>query len=106
MRFIKSEPRFIAMAMTVLDRPLDPVGYEQKTSFDAAAENIGIKGAVYVLLTAEGGTVRWRDDGTDPTSLIGTPLPDGQDFWYTGNVSKLRVIGVDASSILNINGYK
>lgn len=93
------------MSMGVHDQLLRPAGYEQKVTFNGAAEKIKISQPDYVLLTAEAGNIRWRDDGVDPTILIGTPLLAGTDFWYTGDVKTLRVIGVDAAAILNVNGY-
>ena len=93
------------MSIGIHDASLTPVGYEQKTAFNGAAEKIKLF-ADYVLLTADVGTTLWRDDGVDPTSSIGSRLPAGSDFWYTGDVSKLRVIGFDAAAILSISGYK
>lgn len=94
------------MSFSIVDKPVQSVGYEQKTAFNGAAETVVIPGAVYLLLQAEGTDVRWRDDGGSPTSTVGMVLPAGQDFWYTGDIKHLRVIGVDGDSILNITGYK
>lgn len=98
------------MSFSFIDKPLTPTGHDQHTSFDAAAEkldrtNIG-EDSRYVLLQAETNGVRWRDDGVLPTASVGMLIPAGQDFWYTGNIDNLRVIGVDGTSILNVAGYK
>jgi hypothetical protein len=35
------------------------------------------------LVRASGGTVRWRADGTDPTTGVGYPLKDGESLRLT-----------------------
>lgn len=51
------------------------------------------EGAGAVMLQAQGGAIRWRDDGVDP--VAGGPgmlLADGNDLFYTGDLAGLRVI--------------
>jgi hypothetical protein len=97
------------MTQSVRDAQLKSTGYEQKTAFNAAAEAMDttkINDAHYLLLQAEGGDVRWRDDGVAPTTTVGMLIAEGQDFWFTGDVKRLSVIGVDGAAILNASGYK
>lgn len=94
------------MSMATHDQPLTPCGYEQHTSFNSAAVPLNVGDASYLLLGAEGSNVRWRDDGTDPTSTVGNLLAAGDDFWYTGDPKLIKAIGVDANSILNVSAYK
>jgi len=44
----------------------------------------------YAIIFAESASVRWRDDGTDPTGAIGVPLPFGQYFYYDGRIDKIK----------------
>ncbi len=70
--------------------------------------------ATWAELTAEGGDVRWRDDGIAPTATVGELLKqlggtgnnsETEPFRYTGPLNKLQVIGVSAGSILNVSLY-
>jgi hypothetical protein len=70
------------------------------------ADNAIPAGAVWAELTVEGANVRWRNDGTDPTSTVGNLLTieaNGMTpFVYRGPLSALKVIGVSSGSILNV----
>lgn len=95
------------MSIGIHDKILIPAGYQQITVFNAAAVKLNVPtGATYALLTTEAGVTRWRDDGTVPTTTVGSPIPQDQDFWYTGAIRAVRVIGVDAAAILNVSYYK
>lgn len=93
----------------VIDGMLRPIGYEQITSLAAAAAltipTVGGIRAVYALLEAESQTVRWRDDGVNPTAAIGMPLPVDTPFWYNGDLSTFRVAEQAASAKLNVCYY-
>jgi len=88
-------------------------GYQQITSLSAAAgltvpvvtpEGLNSK-AVFALIIAEGAPVRWRDDGTAPTSTVGMPLAVGVPLQYDGDLTKIRFIEQSASAKLNISYY-
>ena len=49
--------------------------------------------------------IRWRDDGTDPTSSVGMRLQAGTVFDYPGKPQSLRFIETAASATLNIACY-
>lgn len=88
-------------------------GYQQITSLSAAAALTvpvrtpeGLNGKpVLALIIAEGAPVRWRDDGTNPTSTVGMPLAIGVPFQYDGDLTKIRFIQQSASATLNISYY-
>jgi hypothetical protein len=89
------------MSMGIHDHPLEPVGFQQLTP--TTAEPLQIKGAEYLLIQAETADVRWRDDGVAPTLTIGFILPEGFDFWYTGDPKKIKAI---STGIVNVAGYR
>jgi len=42
------------------------------------------KGATAVYITPEGGSIRYRADGTPPTTSVGQPIAQGQSWPITG----------------------
>jgi hypothetical protein len=88
-------------------------GYQQITTLTAsvgltiparAPDGLNAK-PVFALIIAEGAPVRWRDDGTAPTSTVGMPLAVGVPLQYDGDLTKIRFIQQSASGILNISYY-
>ncbi len=61
--------------------------------------------ANFALIVAETQDVRWRDDGTDPTSSVGMLLKAGVIFQYDGDLSKIKFIEVTASAKVNVSYY-
>ena len=60
-----------------------------------------------VLLAANGGAVRWRDDGTAPDITSGMILNPGlAPFEYSGNISMLRFTGVTGTVAVDCAFYK
>jgi len=52
-----------------------------------------------------GDTVRWRDDGTDPTTLVGHLLAAGATLTYYGDCSKIKFIRTGATSMTLPTSY-
>jgi hypothetical protein len=46
--------------------------------------------------------VRWRDDGTDPTTTVGMNLAAGASLDYEGQLAAIKFIEVTASAKLNV----
>jgi hypothetical protein len=71
-------------------------------------------GTQYVLLSAEGAHIRFRDDGTAPTASVGllilTTLSAPFEYWGpltpVSTKPAFRFIGVSGSAILNAGFYK
>ena len=83
-----------------------PLGHSQVTSLSSAAGVGSIPGgATHALIEAETQSVRWRDDGTNPTTSVGHVLPAGSSIWYAGSLSAIKFIEVAASAKLNISFY-
>ena len=84
-----------------------PLGYTQITSPSSAVGLGSIPaGATIAFISAEGAEVRYRDDGTAPTSAIGMPLYSGQTLQYSGNLSAIQFIQASAGGIINVSFYK
>ena len=81
-----------------------PLGYVQIVSPAAAVGITPPAGATMALISVSGATMRWRDDGTAPTASVGMPVAAGQEFQYSGNLSKIQVIGSGAT--LDISFYQ
>jgi hypothetical protein len=60
----------------------------------------------YIVVQANGGIVRWRDDGTAPTASVGMSIPDGGELNYVGDFSKIKFILSTSAPILDISYYQ
>jgi hypothetical protein len=94
-----------------------PLGYQQITTAQlGSAVGLTLPGdnVIVALITVEGtpgtDTVRWRDDGTAPTSTVGMLMNMGttgdQPMLYSGNLSTIQFIKVAGSPILNVTYYR
>lgn len=63
----------------------------------------GAKLAEICVATAD---VRYRDDGTDPTSTVGMPVSAGTCFPYAGPLSAVKFIAQSGSPTINVSYYK
>jgi hypothetical protein len=89
------------------------IGYQQITSLSSASaltvplvDKNGLnQKPTFALIIAESQAVRWRDDGTDPTSSVGMPLAVGVPLQYDGDLTKIRFIEQTGSAKLNISYY-
>ena len=81
------------------------LGYQQITSLSASTALTVPSGATLALIVPETQNVRWRDDGTAPTSSIGMPIFVGASLSYDGDLKNIRFIQQDASATLNVSYY-
>lgn len=87
-------------------------GYQQIVDLSVAvgltvpAANPDRKLPRLALIRCEGKSVRWRDDATDPTALIGMPMNVGDMFLYTGDLAAIKFIQTAASAALNVSYYE
>ena len=103
-------PSRIAHVHTI-DGPL-PVckGYQQLDSATlAAATGLTVpSGTTLVLIQAEAIAVRYRADGTNPTSTVGMVIAAGGEVLYPASeeeLARLRFIRTAPGAILNIGYY-
>lgn len=81
------------------------LGYQQITSLSSAAALTVPSGATLAIITPESQAVRWRDDGTNPTSAVGMPVPISTVLSYDGDLQRIRFIEQAASARLNVSYY-
>ena len=86
---------------------MEPAGYVQITSLSSAVGLSSIPdGATLAVIQPETQNVRYRDDGTNPTTSVGMILAAGDLLYYTGTMSALKFIEVSASAKINVTYYK
>lgn len=79
------------------------LGYQQITSLSAATTLTIPAGAAAAMIRCETQSVRWRDDGSDPTASVGMLMTASDAvLWYTGQLARLKFIEVTASAKLNV----
>lgn len=89
--------------------PVECLGYQQVTSL-SSAQTLTIptgKAPTYVLLQAETQSIRFRDDGTNPTASVGLRIvKDLAPFKYEGDIKALAFIEETTSAKLNVGYYR
>lgn len=86
-----------------------PAGFEQVTVDDSADALTVPLNACFALITVEDATVRFRNDGTDPTSTVGHPLYQNNSMLIEGRdvLSALKFIKTGATNAkLNVTYYR
>ena len=64
-------------------------------------------GTTLIVITVEGQTVRYRDDGVNPTASIGVLLPVGGPWPYTPlDATKIKFIQTASSATIDYCAYK
>jgi hypothetical protein len=95
------------MSVGTLGFASQPLGYQRYTSLSSATNLSSIPTrATMAVITVKGTAgIRWRDDGTNPTASVGTPVAAGATFSYTGKLSALSIIEEAASASVNVTYY-
>lgn len=92
--------------LPVADGTLEPLGYQQITDLSSAVGLTVPSGATLALIQPETKSVRWRDDGSNPTAAVGLVIEAGATLVYNGSLSALKVIETAASGKLNVSYYR
>lgn len=85
----------------------DSLGYQQitVTAVSSIVQRANVTAAYYII-KVEAQAVRWRDDGTDPTTTVGMPLAVGETLKYDSkSINNLRFIAQTAGGIINVTAY-
>lgn len=81
------------------------LGYQQITSVGTAVALTVPNGAMLAVIQCEGQAVRWRDDGTNPTTTVGMRLALGAELEYDGDLSSIKFIEELTAAKLNVTYY-
>ena len=82
------------------------LGFVQMTSLSTAILlTLPPAGTKLAFIQAETQNVRWRSDGTSPTTSVGNILYAGDVLEYDGDVTAIKFIEVTPSAKLNIHYY-
>lgn len=84
-----------------------PLGFTAIADLSAAV-GLGTipTGATMALIQPETKSIRFRDDGTDPTSSAGHLLAAGDTLEYDGDLSAIKLIETEASASVNVTFYR
>lgn len=91
---------------SIIQGYLKPLGYQQITSLAAATALTPPNFARLAMIQAESQSVRWRDDGTNPTAAIGMILVANDILLYSGDFAAIKLIEVTGSAKVNITYYE
>lgn len=90
-----------------IDSPLEPLGDQLIADVSAAVGLTVPDGAKYAWLQAQDQNLRLRDSGNNPTASNGILLTaDGPPVFYSGDLTKVKVIEVTATGALFVSYYK
>lgn len=79
--------------------------YEQLSNLTTAVQLVPPAGAKVAYVIVQGNAVRYRTDGTAPTSAVGMPLAVGTLVMFDDNIEDKRFIEQNAGAVLNIEYY-
>lgn len=94
-----------AQAVVIVPEPQIACGYQQIAVNTAQSLTVPT-GATSAIIVPEGQDVRWRDDGSAPTTSVGMPLGAGATLFYRANLATVQFIGVDTGGKINVSYYK
>lgn len=86
-----------------------PLGYQQLSVTSASAVNLTVPNASRIAeICLEANQMRYRDDGTAPTTSAGMPVTASQTpcFQYSGNLVAIQFIAVITASTLDVSYYR
>jgi hypothetical protein len=91
----------------VLSKGLTALGYQKVTGLSTAKPLNPPAGATHALVRVETQAVRWRDDGTAPSSTDGMQMATNEEKWFVNNnLALVSFIELAASATLHVSFYK
>jgi hypothetical protein len=97
----------IGLAKTaVIQSEYRPVPGAQQISLSTTATALTVPGGAYIAhIQAYDGNVRYRDDGTDPTTSTGMCIFAGGDYRYDGDLDAIKLIAESGTVEVNVLYY-
>lgn len=98
----------IGMAKTaVVQSENGPRGPGQQLSVTTSASStLTVPGGAYIAhIQAYDGNIRYRDDGTSPTTTTGMCIFAGGDKWYIGDLDAIELISETGTVEVNVLYY-
>lgn len=87
----------------IMQAPMKCLGYAQIATASATGFTVP-DGAEIAVISVEVAAVRYRDDGTNPTTAIGMVVPTGlAPFVFFGNLAALKFINAVGASGALVN---
>jgi len=88
-----------------------PVGFQQLVCSGGTAAAVGLtvpNAARVADISVEGGggNVRYRDDGTDPTSSVGMVVSGGTVVAYSSQLTAVKLISTSGSVTVDVSYYR
>lgn len=85
--------------MYITQASRQPLGYQQLALSATVAGGLTVPDGANYARIVPNAAIRYRDDGTDPTSSVGLPVTANTAFDYSGKLSALRLISASAVTI-------
>ncbi len=92
--------------MEARDAVYSSKGYQQLAVSSVAVALTVPQGARYAWLKVETNSIRWRDDGVDPTTSVGMPWSSLDETFFVGDIKAFRAIRQSSDAVLNITYYQ
>jgi hypothetical protein len=88
-------------------RQLYPLGYLQVSLSTTTVNELPDPpaGTTIALLKIEGAAARYRDDGQDPTAMVGMPIAVGESLVYDALMIDMRLIAQADGAKVNVAYY-
>lgn len=82
-------------------------GFEQITAITTTAKGFVSPAGTRCVIQAQDTALRWRDDGTSPTTTVGMVLAAGSDMYYEGPMDAIKFIrdGASGTGVVNASFY-
>lgn len=89
---------------------ITPLGYCQFTAGAAALVGTSCSGGIpartaWAVICIETANIRWRDDGSAPTTTVGMPVSAGGCLYYSGTFATFQTVAQSGSPVVNISFY-
>lgn len=91
--------------MNIVAKPSRSLGYQQIVGAAAATGLTVPASTCMALINIEAQAVRWRDDGTNPTTTVGMNQAVGSTLEFYGDFGRIKFIETTAGTIINVAYY-